>query len=257
MKHGHQSLVSSFLPSSVSWSLLVHWGPPHTKTRFWESLSPHPDQSPRCAKKGSLGSWGLMASVVALSVPRGNRQCCSLNFFAHTRSFSGLVHSLVYPLLGFSTRSQEEARHAVLMKSLACKGRIYILFPAFAIGFTCDCSSEANYSTKSWVWVPTAASRMNSLIYNLSTGKQKVMIIKKKSLLILWAPVVIHKKIKLITLSVSVLCRCQESGINGWSYPQTRSPGKEPQSRQLLCLVRLRASPAMQSTWKGWFYYLF
>lgn len=173
--------------------------------------------------------------MVALSVPRGNGQCCSLSSFAHTRSFSGLVHSLVYPLLGFSIGTQEEARHTVLMKISACKGRIYILLLAFAIGFTCDCSSETNYSRKAWVWVPTAASRMNSLIYNLSTGKQKVMIIKKKkdkkkkknkSLLILWAPVVIHKKIKLITLSVSVLCRCQESGINGWSYPRQGPQGR-------------------------------
>lgn len=100
------------------------------------------------------------------------------------------------------------------MKSSACNGRIYISLLAFAIGFTSDCSSETNYHRKAWVWVPTDASRMNSLIYNLSTGKQKVMIIKKKSFLILSASVVIHKKIKLITLSVSVLCRCQESGIN-------------------------------------------
>lgn len=116
------------------------------------------------------------------------------------------------------------------MKSSACRGRIYILLPAFAIGFTSDCSSETNYSRKAWVWVPTDASRMNSLIYNLSTGKQKVMKIKKKkkSFLILCAPVVIHKKIKLITLSVSVLCRCQESGINGWSYPR-----QSPQGRNL------------------------
>lgn len=86
------------------------------------------------------------------------------------------------PLLGFSTESQKETGHMVLMKSSACKGRIYISLLAFAIGFTCDCSSETNYPRKAWVWVPTDVSRMNSLIYNLSTGKQKVMIIKKKSL---------------------------------------------------------------------------
>lgn len=113
------------------------------------------------------------------------------------------------------------------MKSSACKERIYISVLAFAIGFTSDCSSETNYPRKTWVWVPTDVSRMNSLIYNLSTGKQKVMIIKKKkSFLILSASIVIHKKIKLITLSVSVLCRCRESGINVWNYPRESPPGR-------------------------------
>lgn len=103
------------------------------------------------------------------------------------------------------------------MKSSACKGRIYISLLAFAIAFTSDCSSETNYPRKAWVWVPTDVSRMNGFIYNLSTGKQKgliIIILIKKSFLILFASVVIHKEIKLITLSVSVLCRCQESGIN-------------------------------------------
>lgn len=137
-------------------------------------------------------------------------------FFANTNSLSGLVHCLVYHFLAFLLNSRKNP-DTILMKSLAYKGRIYISLLAFAIGFTSDCSSETNYPRKAWVWVPTDVSRMNSLIYNLSTGKQKVMIIikKKRSFLILFASVVIHKKIKLITLSMSVLCRCQESAING------------------------------------------
>lgn len=136
-------------------------------------------------------------------------------FFDNINSLSGLVHCLVYHFVAFLLNPRKNP-DTILMKSSACKGRIYISLLAFAIGFTSDCSSETNYPRKAWVWVPTDVSRMNSLIYNLSTGKQKVMIIKKKSLfLILSASVVIHKKIKLITLSMSVLCRCQESGING------------------------------------------
>lgn len=153
----------------------AHSGLPHRKICCLLSLSRV------LVSKGSLESCSLRGSASALFVLENIRQCYFPYFFANTNFLSGLVHCLS-PLHGFSTDSQKESRHTILMKSSACKERIYISVLAFAIGFTSDCSSETNYPRKTWVWVPTDVSRMNSLIYSLSTGKQKVMITKKKSI---------------------------------------------------------------------------
>lgn len=162
------SLIFLCLPQSFvfCWAAL-HPGLPHMQTHFWDLLS--------LAWKDV--AWGFLW---LLYLSPGALDNAVLPVFCLYKILLRLRLLPCLPLLGFSTESQKEARHTILMKSSACKGRIYILLPAFAIGFTSDCSSETNYSRKAWVWVPTDASRMNSLIYNLSTGKQKVMIIKKK-----------------------------------------------------------------------------